>query len=77
MVSGDRTFLINFESSANSMLVFVVIAGISLRNIRKSGGPKTEPRGTLGDTGSYADSSSPTRTAIVFPVIKFRIMVLH
>lgn len=43
MVSGDRTFLINFESSANSMVVFVVIAGISLRNIRKSGGPKTEP----------------------------------
>ena len=44
MVSGDRAFPINFESSANSMVLFVVIAGTSLMNKSKSRGPKN---GTL------------------------------
>ena len=77
MVAGDRAFPINFESSANCVVVFVVIAGISLINKRNNRGPKTEPRYTPDGTGYHVDNSSPTRTAIVLPVIKFRIMLLH
>ena len=76
MVAGDCAFPINFESSANSVVVFVVIAGIIIINKQeKQQGPQN---GTLRhSTGFHMDNSSPTRTAIVVPVITFQIMLLH
>ena len=43
MVAVDCAFLISFEMSANSVVIFVVIAGILLINKRNSRGAKTEP----------------------------------
>ena len=43
MVAGDPALPVNFESSANSVVLLVVIAGISLINKRNSRGPKRDP----------------------------------
>ena len=59
MVAGDC------ESSANSVVIFVVIAGISLITKETAGAPK---RGTPDSAGSHVDNSSPTRTlALIVP----------
>ena len=64
------------EPSANRVVVFVVMTGISLINKRNIWGIKTEPWGTL-DNSWLTIIHSLSLAAIVLPATKSLIMLLH
>ena len=50
-------------SSAKSLMILLIVSGISLMYIRKMQGPRTEPCGTPDRTG-HESECSPSRTTL-------------